>query len=249
MGSSSGRAGLFNGSHWIQQIIAGWFLGFLVALIITRLDAVETLARVSIPWAIFLSLFSTTYILGCLLLAAHIGKMETDQKTLDKWLQTALRNTKSSLTQGGELLEKKTAERITPHEVVSYMIPAGAFLSSTLFPALLSLSHPHHPRSPRHTPLAFYRPYTTTSTGPSLSFWVIGVLGLVLLDILKSAVASRKKRELWPVWKQAVFYSGFYAISTAWVLAGSGIVHDVDIIGSCRGYGGAERLGNVNEMM
>jgi hypothetical protein len=134
--------------------------------------------------------------------------METDQKTLDKWLQTALQNTKSSLGQGGgELLEKKTAESITPHEVVSYMIPAGAFLSSTLFPALLSLGHPHHPRSLRHTPLTFYRPYTTISAKPSLSFLVVGALGLVLLDVLKSAVASRKKREMWPVWKQAIIIS------------------------------------------
>lgn len=133
----------------------------------------------------------------------------------------------------------KAAERITPHEVVSYIVPAGAFLNSTLFPALLSLRHPHHPRSPKHTPLTFYRPYTATSTEPSLSFWVVGALGLVVLDVLKSVVASRKKRELWPVWKQAAFYLVFYAISVAWVLAGSGLVHGTDIMhGTVQGLRG-----------
>ena len=207
----------------------GWCLGLLVTLIVTKLDIVETFARVSVPWAVFLSLFSTAYILGCLLLAAHIGKADTDQKSLDKWLQTALRNSKKSLgpNEGkeGELVEGKAIERIAPHEVVSYMVPAGAYFCSTLFPALLSLRHPHHPRSPEHSPLTFYRPYTTTAAKPSLSFWAVGVLGLLVLDVLKSAVASRKKRELWPVWKQAAFYLVFYATSVAWVLAGSGLIH------------------------
>jgi len=211
-------------------VAAGWCLGFLVTLIVTRLDIVETLARVSVPWAVSLSLLSTAYILGCLLFAAHIGKTDTEKKTLDKWLRTALQNSKkaSGSREGGkegELIEGKAVERITPHEVVSYMIPAGAYLYSTLLPALLSLRHPHHPRSPEHSPLAFYRPYTATATKPSLSFWAVGVLGLLVLDVLKSVVASRKKRELWAVWKQAAFYLTFYAISIAWVLVGSGLVY------------------------
>lgn len=200
-----------------------------MTLIITKLDVVETFARVSVPWAVFLSLFSTMYILGCLLLAAHIGKADINQKSLDKWLHTALRNSKkapgSDEGREGELVEGKAAERITPHEVVPYMVPAGAYLCSTLFPALLSLRHPHHPRSPKHSPLTFYRPYSTTATKPYLSFWVMGVLGLLVLDVLKSVVASRKKREPWPVWKQATFYLLFYASGVAWVLAGSGLVH------------------------
>ena len=210
-------------------MVAGWCLGFLVALIVTKMDIVETLARVSVQWAVFLSLFSTGYILGCLLLAAHIGKADTDQKSRDKWLQTALRNSKTVPGSGegkeGELTEGKAIEKITPHEVISYMIPTGAYLCSTLFPALLSLRHPHHPRSPKHSPLTFYRPYTATATKPSLSFWVVGVLGLLALDVLKSVVVSRKKRDLWPLWKQATFYLVFYAISGAWVLVGSGLVH------------------------
>ena len=210
-------------------MIVGWCFGFLVAFFVARLDIVETFARVSVPWAVFLSLFSTAYILGCLLLAAHIGKRDTDQKTRDRWLQTALRNGKkaSGSREGkeGELVEGKAIERIAPHEVVSYMIPAGAYLCGTLLPALLSLRHPHHPRSPKHTPLTFYRPYTATATQPVLSFWAVGVLGLLALDILKSAVAGRKKRELWPVWKQAAFCLAFYVISGAWVLVGSGLVH------------------------
>jgi len=210
-------------------VVAGWSLGFLVALIVTKLDIVETLARVSVPWAVFLSLLSTAYILGCLLFAAHIGKTDTDQKTLDKWLRTALQNSKkvpgSRGGKEGELVEGRAVERINPHDVVPYMIPAGAYLCSTLLPALLSLRHPHHPRSPEHTPLTFYRPYTATATKPSLSFWVVGVFGLLVLDVLKSVVARRKKRELWSVWKQAAFYLALYAISVAWVLAGSGLVH------------------------
>jgi len=193
------------------------------------MDIVETFARVSVPWAVFLSLFSTTYILGCLLLAAHIGKADTDQKSRDRWLQIALRNSKPVPGPGegkeGALAEGKATEKITPHGVISYMIPAGAYLCSTLLPALLSLRHPHHPRSPKHSPLIFYRPYTTTTTRPSLSFWVVGVLGLLSLDILKSMTVSRKRRDLWPVWKQATFYLVFYSISVAWVLAGSGLVH------------------------
>jgi len=200
-----------------------------VALIVTKLDIVETFARVSVPWAVCLSLFSTAYLLGCLLLAAHIGEKETDQKTRDRWLQTALRNSKktSGSDEGkeGELAEGKAVERISPHEVVSYMVPAAAYLCSTLLPALLSLRHPHHPRSPTHSPLTFYRPYTVTTTKPSLSFWVVGALGLLVLDVLKSGVVSRKKRELWPVWMQALFYLAFYAISIGWVLAGSGLIH------------------------
>ena len=213
----------------IQQVVAGWCLGFLVALIVTKLDIVETFARIPVPWVVFLSLFSTTYIIGCLLLAAHIGKTDTDQKTLDKWLQTALRSRKKTADsdegRGAELVEGKAIERITPHEVASYMVPAAAYLCSMLFPALLSLRHPHHPRSAEHTPLTFYRPYTATTTKPSLLFWIVGVIGLLVLDILKSAVASRKKRELWPLWKHAGFYFMFYAVAIAWVLAGSGLVH------------------------
>lgn len=215
----------------------GWCLGFFVALAVTKLDTVETFARIPASWAVFLSLFSTTYILGCLFLAAHIGKTDMDQKTLDKWLQTALRNTTNipGTNEGkGNFLEGHAAERIAPHEVVSYMIPAAAYLSSTLFPALLSIRHPNHPRSPKHTPLTLYRPYTATSTDPSLSFWIVGVLGLLALDVLKSVVVPRRKRELWPVWKQAVFYSAFYAISTAWVFAGSGLVHGADMMGWLR---------------
>jgi len=122
-------------------------------------------------------------------------------------------------------VEGKAIERITPHEVVPYMALAGVYLSSTLIPALLSLRHPYHPRSPKHSPLTFYRPYTATATEPFLSFWVVGILGFLVLGLLKSVVASRKKRELWPAWKQGVFYLIFYAISTGWVLAGSGLVH------------------------
>ena len=210
-------------------MVVGWCLGFIVALIVTKFAVVETFARVSAPWAVFLSLFSTTYILGCLLFAAHIGKGGTSQKTRDRWLQTALRNSKktsgSEEGKDGELVQGKAIKRITPHDVASYMAPAGAYLCSTLLPALLSLRHPHHPRSPKHSPLTFYRPYTATATEPSLSFWVVGVFGLLVLDILKSAVAGREKRELWPVWKQVVFYLVFYAASTGWVLAGSGLIY------------------------
>lgn len=200
-----------------------------MTLIVIKIDIVETFARVSVPWAIFLSLFSTTYILCCLLLAAHIGKADVGQKSLDKWLYTALRNSKkapgSDEGKEGELVEGKAAERITPHDVVPYVNPVVGYLCSTLFPALFSLRHPHYPRSPKHSPLTFYRPYTTTATKPSLSFWVVGILGLVVLDVLKSVVASRKKRELWPVWKRATFYFLFYAISGAWTLVGSGLFH------------------------
>ena len=200
-----------------------------MALIVTKLDIVETFARVSVPWAVCLSLFSTAYILGCLLLAAHIGERETDQKTRDRWLQTALRNSKKALgsSEGkeGKLVEGNAIERIAPHNVVSYMVPAAAYLCSTLLPALLSLRHPHHPRSSQHSPLTFYRPYTATATKPSLSFWVVGVLGLLALDVTKSELVGRKKRELWPVWMQASFHLAFYAISIGWVLAGSGLIH------------------------
>jgi len=200
-----------------------------VALTVTKLDIVETFARVSAPWAVCLSLFSTAYILGCLLLAAHIGERETDQKARERWLRTALRNSKNAFGSGGgregELMEGKTIERITPHNVVPYMVPVAAYLCSTLLPALLSLRHPHHPRSPEHSALTFYRPYTATATKPSLSFWVVGVLGLLVLDILKLEVVGRKKRELWSVWTQAAFYLTFYAISIGWVLAGSGLIH------------------------
>lgn len=224
-----------------------------MALTVTRLGTVETFARIPVSWAVFLSLFSTTYILGCLFLAAHIGKTDTNKKTLDKWLQTALRNGKKprGTSEGivGGLMEGQTAEEINPHGAVSYMMPAGVFLGSTLFPALLSLRHPHHPRSPKHTPLTFYRPYTATLTEPSLSFWAVGVIGLLMLDMLKSAVACRKKRELWPVWKQAAFYSAFYAISVAWILVGSGLVHGTDIIGLFRGYEGVERFVDAEKVM
>ena len=215
-------------------MVAGWCLGFLVALIVTRLDIVETFARVSVSWAVCLSLFSTAYILGCLLLAAHIGESDTDQKTRDKWLQTALGDGKKAPRRRdagkGELVERKLAERkvikrIAPHDVVPYMVPAAAYLCSTLLPALLSLRHPYHPRSPNHSPLTFYRPYTAAATKPSLSFWVVGALGLLVLDILKSVMVGREKRELWPVWMQGAFYLGFYAISIGWVLAGSGLIH------------------------
>ena len=232
--------------------MAGWFLGFLVALTVTRLDTVGAFARIPVPWAVFFSLFSTAYVLSCLVLAAHIGRTETDQKTLDKWLQTALRNSgKASHTSEGKagLVEAPVAERITPHEVITYIIPAGVFLSSTLFPALLSLRHPQHPRSPKHTPLTLYRPYTTTSAEPSLSFWLVGVLGILVLDVLKSMVACRKKRELWPVWKQAAFYSAFYAISVAWVLAGSGLVHGAGITELFGSHEGVEMFGDADRMM
>lgn len=224
-----------------QQVVTGWFLGFLVAFTVTRLDTVGAFARIPVPWAIFLSLFSTNYILCCLFLAAHIGKTGTDEKTLDKWLEIASQNTKRALGSSGEkgeLVEGQAAERITPHEVVPYMMPAGSFLSSTLFPALLSLKHPNHPRSPRHSPLTLYRPYTTTSTEPSLSFWVVGVVGILVLDVLKSVVACRKKRDLWPMWKQAAFSSAFYAISVAWVLVGSGLVYGASVMELFRGYEG-----------
>ena len=210
-------------------MVAGWCLGFLVAFIVAKLDMVETFARVSVPWAVFLSLFSTTYLLGCLFLAAHIGKREIDQSTRDRWLQTALRNSKkaSGSKEGkeGEVVKGRAIEKIAPHEVVSYIVPATAYLCSTLFPALLSLRHPHHPRSPEHSSLTFYRPYSAVTTEPFLSFWAVGALGLLVLDVLKSTVASRKNRGLWPFWKQAAFYSGFYVISVGWVLMGSGLVH------------------------
>ena len=214
-------------------MVAGWCLGFLVALIVTKLDIVETFARVSVPWAVCLSLFSTAYILGCLLLAAHIGENDTDQKTRDRWLQTALGDSKKTPRRRewakGEWVERKPIEKaikkITPHDVVPYMVPTAAYLCSTLLPALLSLRHPHHPRSPNHSPLVFYRPYTATATKPSLSFWVVGALGLLVLDVLKSKMVGGKKRELWPVWMQAAFYLAFYAISIGWVLAGSGFIH------------------------
>lgn len=204
-----------------------------MALIVTRLDIVETFARVSVPWAVCLSLFSTAYILGCLLLAAHIGESDTDQKTRDRWLQTALGDSKKALRRrdaGNGELEKKSIERnviksIAPHDVVPYVVPAAAYLCSTLLPALLSIRHPHHPRSPNHSPLTFYRPYTATATKPSLSFWVVGALGLLVLDVLKSGMAGREKRGLWSVWMQAAFYLAFYAISIGWVLAGSGLIH------------------------
>ena len=217
------------GSIGLQQVVGGCCLGFLVVLIVTRTDVVGTFAQVSVPCAVFLSLSSTACILGCLFLAAHLGQAVTDQRSLDKWLQTALRNSKkaqgSDKGKEGDLAEGKAVERITPHKVESYMVPAAAYLYSTLFPALLSLRHPRHPRSPKHSPLTFYRPYTATAKYPSLSFWMVGVLGLLVLDVLKSTVANRKKRESWPVWKRAVFYLVFYAISSAWVLAGSGFVH------------------------
>ena len=210
-------------------MVAGWCLGFIVAFTVTGLDIVGTFARIPVPWAVFLSLFSTTYILGCLFLAAHIGKTDTDQMIKDRWLQTALRNSKGTSNskdgKEGKLVEGKATEKITPHEVVSYMIPAAAYLCSTLMPALLSLRHSHHPRSPKHSSLTFYRPYTATATKPFVSFWVVGVLGLLVMDVLKSAVVGRKKRELWPVWKQAIFNLAFYAISIGWVLVGSGLVH------------------------
>ena len=247
------------GSYGVQpfptlQVVAGWFLGFLVALTVTRLDTVGAFARIPAFWAVFFSLFSTAYLLGCLFLAAHIGKEETDQKTLDKWLQTALRNSKRKPGTGEGKEEAptdgKATERITPHEVVPYIMPAGAFLNSTLFPALLSFRHPRHPRSPKHTPLTFYRPYTAASMEPSLSFWVVGALGLVALDVLKSTAVSRKKREVWPVWKQATFYFAFYAITAAWVLAGSGLVHGyTDVIGLFRGYEAVERFGDADMAM
>ena len=131
-------------------------------MVVTRLDVVKTFVRLSVPWAGFPSLFSTTYIRGCLFLAAHIGKTDTDQKTLDKWLQIALRNNGKTLEEnGGERAKGRYGvESITPHEVLSYMDPAGAFLSSTLLPALLSLRHPHHPSSPKHTSLTFTGPIT-----------------------------------------------------------------------------------------
>jgi hypothetical protein len=229
-----------------QQVVAGWFLGFLVTFTVTRLGIVGAFARIPVSWAVYLSLFSTAYILGCLILAAHIGMTDTDYKTLDKWLQNALRNSKrvpgTSKRKEGEPVDGRATERISPHEVVPYIMPAGAFLCSTLYPALLSLRHPHHPRSPKHTPLTFYRPYTTTLTEPSLSFWVVGALGLLVLDALKSAVACRKKRELWSAWKQAAFYLLFYAIVAAWVLVGSGLVHGADITGRLGGYQGVEVL-------
>lgn len=193
------------------------------------MDIVGAFAQVSVPCAVSLSLSSTACILGCLFLAAHLGQAVTDQKSLDKWLQTALRNSKkapgSDKGKEGGLVGGKVVERITPHRVESYMVPAAAYLFSTLVPALLSLLHPHHPRSPKHSPLTFYRPYTATATKPSLSFWAMGVLGLLVLDIIKPMVVNRKRRESWPVWKQAAFHLVFYAISIVWVLAGSGFVH------------------------
>lgn len=217
------------GSIGLQQVAGGCCLGFLVAVTVTGMDVVGTFAQVSVPWAVFLSLSSTACILGCLFLAAHFGQTATDQKSVDKWLQTALRNSKKAPDPNngreGDQVGGKVVERITPHSVESYVVLAAAYLCSTLFPALLSLRHPHHPRSPIHSPLTFYRPYTTTATKPSLSFWAVGVLGLLVLNILKSLVANRKQRGSWPVWKQAAFYLVFYAISIAWVLAGSGFVH------------------------
>lgn len=199
-----------------------------MALTVTRLDTVGTFARISVPWAVFISFFSTVYILGCLYLAVEIGKTDTDQKTLDNWLRTASQNgNKGGPGEGKEreLVGGKASEGIAPHETAPYVIPATSFLCSTLLPALLSLRHPHHPRSFIHTPLVLYRPYTTTSAKPSLSFWAVGVLGLLFLDILKTVVAHNKKRESWPTWKQAAFYVVFYSISVAWVLMGSGIIH------------------------
>lgn len=67
-----------------------------MALVVTKLDAVETFARVPAMWAVFMSLFSTTYILGCLFLAANIGKMDTDQKAREKWRHTALLNNRKT---------------------------------------------------------------------------------------------------------------------------------------------------------
>jgi hypothetical protein len=210
------------GSIGLQQVVGGCCLGLLVGLAVSRMDVVGTFAQVPVPWAVSLSLSSTACILGCLFLAAHLGQAVTDQKSLDKWLQTALRNSKNVPGSGKG---KEGDLTITPHKVESYLVLAAAYLCSTLFPALLSLRHPHHPRSPKHSPLTFYRPYTATATKPSLSFWVTGALGLLALDFLKSVVANGKKRESWPVWKQAVFYLVFYAISVTWLFAGSGFVH------------------------
>ena len=85
------------------------------------MDIMEAFARISDPLAGFLSLFPTAYILGCLLLAAHIGKAVADRKALDKWLQTALRDSKNASSGEGKEreLEGKAIDRINPHEVVS----------------------------------------------------------------------------------------------------------------------------------
>lgn len=72
---------------------------------------------------------------------------------------------------------------------------------------------------------------------PSLSFWTVGVLGLLALDVVKSALVGRKRRESWQVRKQALFYGAFYAIAVAWALAGSGLVHGTNIVGFSGDHG------------
>lgn len=102
-------------------------------------------------------------------------------------------------------------------------MPLGIYFGATT--ALSFLSHKIPASNLSSTPILSYcRPHSHYSHAPPFARLIIGVGGVLILDIMKKLLFKREKRLLWPEWLQGTFVFVFYSMIAVWVLLGSSLV-------------------------
>lgn len=183
----------------------------MVALFVHQTSLISTLARLPMSYAIALSVVSTGYILGLIILASQCGQTDIKQPQIQKWLKTAQTNRSMKQTE---------SETIRPHDIAGYQMPLGVYFGASIASVLLSrvLHTPIPVSSPQH------RPHSHYSQAQPLMRFIVGIGGLLILDTLKSLLFKRQRRLAWPQWKQAVFTFGFYTVMSTWIIMGTGLI-------------------------
>jgi len=217
----SGFSRAYLAMHYISDVVSGWLLGFLVTFFVHQMSLVSTLARLPLIHSLGISVFSTIYILGVVILSSHSGQASTKPESVKKWLKTAQSNQTHRVQDN-----KKSTETLQPHDAAKYMLQLGCYFGTTAGASILS-----------HVFLPFTTATNTTITAtsgmplhsyysqaPPLVRLLIGIGGLVLLDTLKSAMFKREKRQQWPEWAQGIFTFCFYSLAGAWVVLGAELV-------------------------
>jgi hypothetical protein len=187
---------------------------------------IATLARLPMAHSLGISIFSTIYILGVLILSSHSGQADIKPAKFEKWLKTAQSNTAAKNPTPSTHGTKNSA-LIQPHSITGYQIPLGGYFGTTV--ACSVLFHTRYPStvmpaatvlnlSPQHHPHLYF------SQAPPLVRLLIGVGGVLILDSLKSMIFKREKRLLWPEWLQSAFTFFFNFAAAVWVVLGARLV-------------------------
>lgn len=182
-----------------------------MAFFVHQTSLISTLARLSTGYSITLSIFSTVYLLGIIVLASHGGQIDGKPQQIKKWIETAQKNRTS---------KKPDSETINLHSITGYQMPLGVYFGATLASALLSRV--------LHTPIPIpsrqHRPHSHYSQAPPFMRFVVGIGGLFILDTLKSIIFKRQRRLAWTERKQATFAFIFYSVLSTWIILGTGLV-------------------------